>query len=192
MSSMEELLTGSELAFLSRHGYGPDDIFDARGMAQAGWKRKAKQAGKSLALGNGCTNGGHRLKTRAGHCAQCDPRRLAFLERHSSVGWLYIAGSSDKQLIKIGTCTNRNQRCDRLCSTGYGGASDWKMLYWVWVAGAGALETSTLAKLYRYRVSHEYMKDGAIQSSYEMNTRPFAASSPRDGLPDIVARQTHN
>ncbi len=107
---MDELLTDGEKRFLRWHGLSVDDVFDARGMSGDVWKQLIREEGKTIALGTACGRGGHRLRTRAGHCVQCDPKKLAFQARHSADQYVYIAGSLSTQLIKIGTCMNIPQR----------------------------------------------------------------------------------
>ena len=101
---MKDELTEQELTFLASQRLGPDDVFDARGLPQWLWKQRAKEAGKTLALGNKCRDGGHRLKTRGGHCIQCNTSRLGFQKPHDAEQYVYIAGSLSERLIKIGTC----------------------------------------------------------------------------------------
>jgi hypothetical protein len=69
---MENELTQGELAFLARQGLGPGDVYDARGLPQSYWRKDMKDEGKTIALGNPCKKGGHRLRSRGGHCSQCD------------------------------------------------------------------------------------------------------------------------
>ncbi len=66
------MLTQDEIFFLSRYNLSPDDVFDGRHYSQAGARQMAKELGKTLVLGSPCNAAGHRLRTRPGHCAQCD------------------------------------------------------------------------------------------------------------------------
>src|SRR5215212_3101491 len=108
--AMLEVLRESERSFLVRIDYRPDDVFDARGMSQWLWKRRAKEAGKDIVLGSPCRKSGHRLRTRAGHCVQCDPKKLAWVLRETACGQVYVAGSLEGRLIKIGCCFDWEQR----------------------------------------------------------------------------------
>src|SRR5262249_52547805 len=114
-----------ELRFLARHNLGPEDVMDVRGLPQWLWMRQIKEQGKTIALGARCGKAGHRLRSRKGHCVQCDVRKLAFQARHSAEQWVYIAGSMSQELIKFGTCSHRGQRERQLCAERYGGADDW-------------------------------------------------------------------
>jgi hypothetical protein len=86
------------------------DVYDARGQSGSYWKRRMREENKTVALGAPCGDAGHRLRTRAGHRVQCDPKKLAFQARHSAEQYVYIAGSVSDGLIKIGTCKDVPQR----------------------------------------------------------------------------------
>jgi hypothetical protein len=165
---MKELLTPSELNFLASHGLGPEDVFDARRLPQWYWFRQIDEAGKTVALGGRCRNAGHRLRTRRGHCVQCDPKKLAYQARHRAEQYVYIAGSLSAKLIKIGTCIDTMQRENRLRAERYGGAGDWEMIFTVWVKNAGAVEQSAHSRLSHYCVARDYWKDGVRQTGIEL------------------------
>src|SRR4051812_25738707 len=101
---MRDELTADELAFLTSQNLVPDDVFDARWMSQERWFRKIKEAGKTIALGSPCRKAGHRLRSRKGHCVQCDTSKLAFAGRHELEQYIYIAGSRRARLVKMGVC----------------------------------------------------------------------------------------
>jgi len=183
---MEEMLTDSELYFLSSVGLSPEDAFDARGLPQWLWRKRAGDEGKTLALGNPCTNGGHRLKTRGGHCVQCDPKKLAYQRRFSAEQYVYIAGSQSGKLIKIGTCEHCGQRERQLRTEGYGGVSDWEFLYCVKVRNAGEIEHATRTRLSKYiATARPYWKDNVEQCAIELLTCSFSLA--RRALEEISA-----
>ena len=75
----EQTLTPTEIAFLTAIGLTAADVFDGRGMSQAGRRAAAKAAGRRVILCSGrCEKGDHRLKWRPGHCAQCNPAGFAY------------------------------------------------------------------------------------------------------------------
>src|SRR6202000_2262759 len=99
----------------ARHyGVSPEEVYDARGKPQWLWMKRAKEEGKELAIGSRCRARGHRLRTRKGHCIQCDPKKLGYLRRHEAPGFIYIAGSLRGRLIKVGSAENTWQRQDPL------------------------------------------------------------------------------
>lgn len=183
---MRDLLTDNELWFLGSVGLGPDDIFDARGLRQSFWRRRAKEEGKTLALGNPCTNGRHRLKTRGGHCVQCDPKKLAYQRRFGAEQYVYIAGSTSKQLIKIGTCEHCGQRERQLRNEGYGGASDWELVYSIKVRNAGEIEHAARMRLSEYVApARPYWKDNVEQYATELLSCSF--SRARRALEEVAS-----
>jgi len=165
---MKEILTAGELRFLADQGLGAEDVFDARYSPQWLWFRQIDEAGKTIALGSPCRISRHRLRTRRGHCVQCDPKKLAFQARYRSEQFVYIAGSISSKLIKIGTCVDIAQRERKLRAERYGGAPDWEMIFKVWVKNAGAVEKSAHDRLSRYAVARDYWKDGIQQTGIEL------------------------
>src|SRR5262245_57142914 len=112
------MLAQGELLFLARYHLSEDDVFDGRGYSQAGARAVAKAAGKILVLGSPCRAYGHRLRTRPGHCAQCDPKKIAYQQRFVEPGYVYIAGSLDGRMMKIGSCVNVPQRENQIRTEG--------------------------------------------------------------------------
>jgi hypothetical protein len=165
---MKELLTPGELSFLASQGLGSEDVFDARRLPQHYWFRQIDEAGKIVALGSRCRNAGHRLRTRRGHCVQCDPKKLAYQARYRAEQYVYVAGSLSARLIKIGTCVDTQQRERQLRVERYGGTGDWEMIFTVWVKSAGAVEQSAHDRLSRYAVTGDYWKDGLLQTGTEL------------------------
>lgn len=165
---MDEILTDAEKRFLAWYGLGPNDVFDARGMSGRLWKQRIREEDKTVALGSACGNGGHRLRTRAGHCVQCDPKKLAFQARHSADQYVYIAGSLSTKLIKIGTCKNVPQRERQMRAESYGGANDWAVIFSIKVRNAGDIEHQARSKISQYMVVKPYWKDGFRQSGIEL------------------------
>jgi hypothetical protein len=81
---MEDILTDVEKRFLSWYRLGPEDVYDGRYTLNYIARANAKSEGKTLVLGGKCRRAGHRLRTRAGHCAQCDPKKIKFQERYNA------------------------------------------------------------------------------------------------------------
>ena len=183
---MRDILTDDELWFLTSVSLAPDDVFDARGMPQWLWRQRAKREGKPLALGNRCTNGGHRLKTHGGHCVQCDPKKLAYQRRFSAEQYVYIAGSRFANLIKVGTCIHCGQREGQLRSENYGGVGDWEIIYSIRVRNAGEIEHQTRSRLLKYVAPvRSYWKDHIEQCATELLLCSF--SRARRTLEEVAA-----
>lgn len=177
---MESELTPVELVFLRSQGLTSDDVFDARWMSQARWFKEIKEAGKTIALGSPCRKARHRLRSRKGHCVQCDTKVLAFAGRFELKQYLYIAGSINARLIKIGVCKDIRQRIGQICAERHGDARDWEVIYAVEIERAGEIEDHVLSRLGRYAISSTYWKNGFLQQSIEL--RSCSISQALDAL----------
>lgn len=166
------MLTKSELLFLKTQGLAADDVFDAQGRPIKDIRGEAKALGKMLVVGVPCGSGGHRLRTRHGHCVQCKPATLGYLKRASAFGDVYIAVSPSLKWTKVGSTTNREQRFAKLNFDAYGNASDWRPVFWITAEQSGRVELDTHRKLSRYSVEATYIKDGKPQVSRECFTCP--------------------
>ncbi len=75
-----------------------------------------------------CRNGGHTLKTKAGHCIQCDTSRIAYQLRNNAAGFVYLAYSQSKKLVKVGFTKNLPKyRAELLNRERYATAIDWEI-----------------------------------------------------------------
>lgn len=171
----ELTLTPTEIAFLTAMKLTAADVFDGRGMSRAGRGTAAKAAKCRVILCSGrCDKGGHRLKWRPGHCAQCNPAGRAYNGRYDTPGFVYIAGSPSTRFLKIGITDDVLQRTETLAyERGYGGADDWEKLFHIKVGQKGRLEHDALALLSAHRVSRPYLKNGKQQAATELLQAPF-------------------
>jgi hypothetical protein len=170
-------VTAAEIAFLEKYGLSASNVYDGRGQSKAKREAAAKEGGFDLILSAGCTNGGHRLKTRSGHCAQCDTSKLARQTRYNTPGSVYIAGSLQTKLLKIGSTDDVEQRARTLqYERGYGAAPDWKLLFHARVAKKGEVEGAALRSLNAYKVARHYVKNGAPQEAVELLRAPFSTA----------------
>lgn len=170
------MLTKDELEFLRTQGLSPADVYDGRGQSSAAWKAGVRSAGKTVVLGSPCSSKGHRLRTRSGHCAQCDTAKLSYQKRHNTEGYIYIAGSKAAKLLKVGTCVDIEQRRRNLRNQVYGGISDWEMLFTAKVDAGGKVEGDALAHLSKFKVVRMYEKDGKKQEAAEMLKTSFSVA----------------
>jgi hypothetical protein len=163
-------LTEIELRWLGAYSLGPEDVYDARGLPKDFWQRAAKSANKPIVIGSPCRKYGHRLRTRAGHCFQCDPVKLVFQTRHSADQYVYIAGSRAQKLIKIGTSKDIPARSYKINYEQYGGASDWQILFTIRVREAGLVEELAQKRLGRTHqtVWGKYFHNNIEQTGVEM------------------------
>jgi hypothetical protein len=181
-------LTREELLFLRSQGYGPGDVFDARNLPSDYWKARARDEGKAIVLGAPCRRAGHRLRTRAGHCVQCDTSKLAYHKRYSSPGYIYIAGSRSGRVVKIGMAIDIEQRERNLRNQSYGGISDWEILFHVPVEEGGRLEQAALSLVSRYIRTRTFEKDGALVDASEILSCPF--STALDAVRKVVGEES--
>lgn len=176
---MTSLLSPDEVSFLVQRGCSEEDVYDGRGQAKERRAAAAKEAGKHLVLagviGRGdCRRKGHRLRTRAGHCIQCNPLNIVYQKREDTPGYVYIAGSLSGRVIKIGTTGDLNQRENRMRAEGYGGSKDWIILASVYVSKGGEFERAASSRVKGNRVYRTYFKDGIEQGAVELHLCSFS------------------
>ncbi|WP_142114563.1 hypothetical protein [Bosea sp. AK1] len=160
-------LTRDELFFLTRQGLTDQHVLDGRRMSKEQIRLVAKDQGKSVVLGSACAKAGHRLRTRSGHCVQCDPAKLGYQKRHRAQSEVYIAISRSSGLVKVGNSTNCDVRISKINFDGVGGTKDWQLIFRLPVEEGGRLEIETQVLLSEYMVVTSYMKDGRPQDSRE-------------------------
>ena len=161
-------LTFDELNFLAHHKIAANQVFDGRMMGRDEAGVQAKTLGKVLILGSECKRANHRLRTRAGHCAQCDPSKIQFERRHSESGYVYICYSVKQKLTKIGFSQAIQNRHTQLINEGYGSATDWELLFCIRSDMAGVIESKTHSRLKAFHTSLPYLRaERENQSSKE-------------------------
>jgi hypothetical protein len=171
---MENVLTPAEVAFLAAHGLTVADVYDGRGQSKATREASAKAAGRRIILCSGTCGGGHRLKTRSGHCPVCKPACLAYQIRHFATAYVYIARSPSTDLLKIGVTDDVKQRETTLnYEEAHGGLRDWKVLFSVKVENAGVIERKAIRSLESYKVVRSYVKNVKPQTATELIATDF-------------------
>ena len=123
-------LTLDQIAFLRSHGITPSQVFDAS-HCQSEIDRKLRMENQDLYFYFGgalCAKGGHSLRTKAGHCIQCDTSKIAYQLRSIASGYIYLAYSAATGLIKIGFTKHHPQdRSALLREQRYANAADWEV-----------------------------------------------------------------
>lgn len=154
-------LTADQMAFLESQRIQPWRVFDATGLTQSEYRAVMRELGLSIASGvTPCAAHGHTLRTRAGHCVQCNTARIAFMRRHDEPAYVYVAQSSAIGLVKVGVAGDVNARLQSLRKLGYGGASDWRLVSSRWCEHAGAAEFALHATLSGFQAHRVYQRDG--------------------------------
>lgn len=162
-------LTKEQIEFLKHHKIALKDTFDASSFSStAVYQQRMKDDGKIVAFGVTPCKNGHQLRTRSGHCVQCDPKKITFIKRHVSHGIVYVSGSFRGKLIKVGFTANSVSRKESINRTKYGGFDDWETLCSVECSGAGKVENKIITILEKYRYRKTYQHDGKDQEAYEL------------------------
>jgi hypothetical protein len=163
-----KVLTRDQIRFLKEHNIHPKYVFNAEGLSKSEYRVIMKELNKLVAFNvTPCSKEGHTLRTRSGHCCQCNTATIAYQKRNDSAGIVYIAGSLTGQLIKIGFSKALKIREESLNRTKYAGFGDWKILYALKSEKAGQIETKSNSLLRKYSVSAEYNHDGNWHDSSE-------------------------
>lgn len=174
-------LSTDQIFFLKTQRIPLSSVFDASGMRTAEYQSLMKAEGKSFAYGvTPCAKGGHTLRTRKGHCIECDHAKIAFMLRHDKRAYVYIAASHDGRLIKVGSSGDVTDRAKKLSEYRYGGFEDWQILSTVATDAAGQVECEVHSRLASFSVDGHYLRAGRRQECYELFRCDF--SDARDAL----------
>ena len=161
-------LTSDQIRFLKEQKIHPKFVFNAQGLSKTDYRVIMKELNKMIAFNvTPCKKEGHTLRTRSGHCCQCDTAKIAFQKRNDSAGIVYIAGSLTGEVVKIGFSKAVEIRTESLNRTKYAGFNDWKILYALKSNDAGKIETKSNSLLHEYAFSLDYEHDGHWQDSHE-------------------------
>jgi hypothetical protein len=162
-------ITQEQLNFLEVQKISLDKIFDATGLSKTEYHQIMKEADKIIAIGvTPCAKFSHSMRTRNGHCVQCNTASIAFLERHYDKGYIYIAGSKKEEVVKVGFASDINNREQSLNDEGYGEINDWKIIFQVMCKNAGKIEFNTHKKLNKYLTNRNYLKNNKRNECYEI------------------------
>jgi hypothetical protein len=146
-------LTQEQLLFLKSQHISPSLVFDASGYSKADRTRLMEQEGKLFYFGDAlCKKAGHGLRTKSGHCMQCDTSKIAYQLRSSATGFVYLAFSPSTRFVKVGYSKYHPQeRAELLRNEAYGNLRDWDVKRVVrFENDAGRVEFSIHAKFEPY------------------------------------------
>ncbi|KAB1071578.1 hypothetical protein F6U93_00470 [Tamlana haliotis] len=161
-------LTSEQIRFLKEQKIHLKFVFNAQGLSKTDYRVIMKELNKMIAFNvTPCKKEGHTLRTRSGHCCQCDTAKIAFQKRNDSAGIVYIAGSLTGEVVKIGFSKAVEIRTESLNRTKYAGFNDWKILFALKSIDAGKIETKSNSLLHEYAFSLDYEHDGHWQDSHE-------------------------
>ncbi|HRQ31145.1 MAG TPA: hypothetical protein PLU49_13775 [Saprospiraceae bacterium] len=168
------MLSKDQIEFLALYDIPLDKVFDARGLSKSEYESEMKKSGKQFAYNvTPCEKYGHKLRSRSGHCIQCNPSVIDFIMRHDSNGIVYIAGSKKGQIIKAGYTKAISIRDESLNRTKYASFNDWKILFTLKSLTAGKIESELKSVLLPYKrvfyyehVDHQQKSDETYSCSY--------------------------
>ena len=177
--TVDSILTDEELRFLGSQNILTSKVFDAEGMPKWLYRVLMKEAGVPFACRTTpCRKGNHRLRTRSGHCIQCDTSKIAFMLRWHSAGYIYVAYSPFLELTKIGFSEDASARIATLNSIGYGGGNDWMLIQEFYCVTDGGKKEAAAQRL----VSNSQMEIYYIREYVSIRCYEVYACSPEDAI----------
>ncbi|MEH2515162.1 ferredoxin-like protein FixX [Bradyrhizobium sp. AZCC 1610] len=144
-------LTEYELRFLSSQRIDESEVMDCADMSPRRYKWAMEEEGYLFCIAPRSCYTNHRLRSRVGHCIECDTARIAFVRRHHAEAYIYIAGSLGSRVVKVGNALWPERRVSALNSRCYGSIRDWVMLYHIKFVDAGKVEFGAHRRLFGYR-----------------------------------------
>ena len=165
-------LTTDQINFLKSQRVSPSYLFDGSGLSKVQRDRAMEALDKHFYYGGAaCKESGHTLRTKAGHCIQCDTAKIAYQLRNSASGFVYLAHSNSTQFLKVGYSKLHPQdRGQFLRNEAYGNINDWDIKRIAELnKDAGKREFEIHAALEKYRKAITYEKTrGKFVECYEI------------------------
>jgi hypothetical protein len=155
-------LTEDHRAFLRHHKIPEDAVFVAAGLKRSKWQAELERQNKAVALVDDPCRKNHSLRLRlsSGHCMECSPLGIASWKRHQEPAFVYIAASPALRRLKIGLSKVPGDRADSLNRDGYGGATDWVIIYRRKFNRGGQIEAQAQSFLTDHRLPRTYTRLG--------------------------------
>lgn len=162
------VLTSEQEKILNSQGLSKNDLFNALGMTQSEYYPIMKRNNKLIAYNTPPCKNGHTMRTRSGHCPQCNTAYLRFSQRSNEAGYVYIAASLQGRISKVGFTSAIPTRAESLNRTSYANFNDWKILFAIQSDKAGKIEDTVKSTLCKYADTLDYDHDGKSQSASEL------------------------
>lgn len=154
-------LSPEQIHFLFSQGIPISKVFNAENLQKSEYKRIMDEDDMLVAYNvTPCKAEGHTLRTKYGHCLQCNTQSIAFISRFSQEGTVYLAYSYNLDLCKIGTCKDIENRTQTLNSHGYGGANDWDVIDSLFTQDAARVEFNIQSKAQVFKHEAVYIRTG--------------------------------
>ena len=162
-------ISEEQLFFLKEHDIPLSKIFDAANQKREAYRKSMKALDKLIAINTTpCTRNGHTIRTRNGHCCQCHTASIAYIKRHYAHGYVYIVGSQEKKVLKVGSTNNIENRVNSLNFENYASINDWELILYYKCNNIGLIETEAHNKLNKFQIEKTYIKNGRTQIAYEI------------------------
>lgn len=170
-------LAAEQVEFLKSQGISLSLVVDAGHISKSAREAFMKESGHKFYYGGApCKAAGHTLRSKAGHCIQCDTSKIAYQLRSSATGYVYLAHSERNGFIKVGFSeVDPDGRVTWLQSSAYGGVNDWDIKRSVKILkDAGKCEFEIHAALEKWRKPIVYQKNGEAVECREIFACPLA------------------
>ena len=162
-------ISKENMDFILKHAIPLGEVFDATGWKSKDYKEFMKENGYLVAYGvTRCSNGGHELRTRYGHCVICDPAKIAYVKRKNLSGYVYIAISLENKLLKVGCAKDYKKRIFSLNSQHYGEINDWQLVAYSYQDKMGEVEHKIQLQFSDYQVKRPFNKDNKSVEASEI------------------------
>lgn len=162
-------LTSEEINFLLTHNISISQVFDACGHSKKEYSEIMKENDLLIACNTtACSAFSHKLRSRHGHCVQCNTQALAFIRRYSEKGELYLLYSELINKCKIGTCKDIDERLRTLNSQRYGNANDWRLIEFMEMDNSARIEYNISKMASPYKFETEYNRTGKVIKCQEI------------------------
>lgn len=172
---ISNILTDAEWSFLEKHQLDASDFFDGRGLSRKEQHDEAKRFNRLYIIGANCKAYNHRLRTRNGHCIQCDTSKIKYIKRFANSGAIYIAKCGS--LYKVGLVENnkndlhfsiKNRKGSLNGEGGYAGSKGWEMVRTFTInEQVGRIEYEIHKELSPYNSASTYIHSGQKQLAEE-------------------------
>lgn len=160
-------MNNEQRSFFRKHKIPKELTYNANGLPIDDIKDKMELEGKAFAYNTTpCEGEGHTIIERSGHCVQCNTKYIALMIKSISYGCVYIAGSVNGALIKIGYTRSKEMKSKSL--DGYGDCDDWEILYSFYCIESVKMEDAIQTELKRYSLTEQYNRDGHLQKAKEL------------------------
>jgi hypothetical protein len=166
---MSFLLNELQVQFLISQNIPLSKTFDANGYTKKDYSEIMKEEDLLVAYNTTpCNLFSHTLRSRYGHCIQCNTQALAFIKRYSERGLIYLIHSNILNKCKIGICKDINERLRTLNSQRYGNANDWRLIEFVEVDNSARIEYNISKIASPYKFETEYIRTGKVIKCQEI------------------------